>query len=71
MEKGNTHTEPSIPYMSMHQDIAEVKMGMKTFDELRKAWAAWAKEAIQELQRQVSELGLLDEPDAEDTEKTV
>jgi hypothetical protein len=69
MEKGNT--QPSIPYMSMHQDIQEVGMDMKTFDELRKAWVAWAKEAIQELQRQGSQLGLLDEPDAEDTDKTV
>jgi hypothetical protein len=71
MEKGNTRPEPSIPYMSMHQDIQDVKMDLKTFDELRKAWVAWAKAAMQDLQSQGSELGLLDEPDLAKTEKTV
>ncbi len=54
MEKGNTHNDPSLsdPYWSMHQDIQDVKMGIKSFDQLRVAWVAWAKQAIEELENQ-------------------
>ncbi|MHB8595404.1 MAG: hypothetical protein ACYDER_01185 [Ktedonobacteraceae bacterium] len=72
MEKGNTHKEEplSAPYWSMHQDIQDVRRGLKTFDELRVAWVAWAKQAIEELENQADRgqhSQRLPEPNSADT----
>lgn len=72
MEKGiNTRNEsPSDPYWSMHQDIQDVKMGLKTFEELRQAWVSWAKQALQELESQAELVSSLDLPDPNSADKT-
>lgn len=53
MEKGISRNESQTsPCWSMHQDLQDVKMGLKTFDDLRLAWVAWAREALKELEGQ-------------------
>ena len=50
METDNTNDgEPlSIPYWSMHQDIQDMRRGLKTFEEVRQTWAFWARRVLQE-----------------------
>lgn len=68
METGNTHTEPPTdPYWKFYRDIQDAKRGLLSFDQLRAAWVAWAKQAIAELESEAAEMEKLQNPQPTDT----
>ena len=72
METGNTHNEtPSNPYWKFYRDIQDAKMGLLSFDQLRAAWVAWAKQAIAELESQAPKGDKPTLPDSQPTDTTV
>lgn len=72
MEKGIPREEkPSIDSKwSIYQDIQDVKLGLKTFEELRQAWVAWARQALQELESQADTVNHADLPDPNSADTT-